>query len=145
MEEDHRQHDRDRGVQRGEHGGQREELVLRRKQIQDDGPRPGGSDGTRGQCQPPRKALAVAVGLAVSMNAVLGVFGVWATLSGPLQLATGVRRWKHVGAQWAMILSDTQAAVVGAMFLGEAAGPATPTSRPMRRSAPSTSWSQRSG
>ncbi|MGE2722426.1 DUF308 domain-containing protein [Mycolicibacterium celeriflavum] len=71
--------------------------------------------------------VAVAVGLAVSMNAVLGVFGVWATLSGLLQLATGVRRWKHVGAQWAMILSGAQSAVVGAMFLGQAAGPATPS------------------
>lgn len=71
--------------------------------------------------------VAVAVGLAVSMNAVFGVFGVWATLSGLLQLATGVSRWKHVGAQWAMILSGAQSAVVGAMFLGEAAGPASPS------------------
>lgn len=71
--------------------------------------------------------VAVAIGLAMSMNVVLGVFGVWATLSGLLQLATGVRRWKHVGAQWAMILSGAQSAVVGAMFLGEAVGSATPS------------------
>jgi len=48
---------------------------------------------------------AVALALVMSMNAVLGVFGVWATLTGLLQLATGVRRWTRLGAQWPMILS----------------------------------------
>jgi uncharacterized membrane protein HdeD (DUF308 family) len=71
--------------------------------------------------------LAVAFGLAVSMNVVLGVFGVWASLSGLLQLATAVRRWKHVGAQWAMVLSGAQSGVVGVMFLWKAAGPTTPS------------------
>lgn len=66
--------------------------------------------------------VAVAVGLATSMNAVLGVFGVWAALSGLLQLATAVRRWKSAGAQWVMILSGAQSAAAGAMFLGEAGG-----------------------
>ncbi|MET0702594.1 MAG: DUF308 domain-containing protein [Mycobacterium sp.] len=67
---------------------------------------------------------AVAVALAVSMNAVLGVFGVWATLSGLFQLATGVRRWKGHGGQWPMILSGAQSAVVGVMFLRQANAPA---------------------
>jgi uncharacterized membrane protein HdeD (DUF308 family) len=71
--------------------------------------------------------VAVACGLAASMNVVLGIFGVWATLSGLLQLATAVRRRKHVGAQWAMILSGAQSGVVGVMFLWVAAGPATPS------------------
>lgn len=71
--------------------------------------------------------VAVAFGLAASMNVVLGIFGVWASLSGLLQLATAVRRWKHVGAQWAMILSGAQSAVVGVMFLWKAAGPTTPS------------------
>lgn len=71
--------------------------------------------------------VAVAFGLAISMNVVLGVFGVWASLSGLLQLATGVRRWKSVGAQWAMILSGAQSAVVGVTFLWKAAGPVTPS------------------
>ena len=39
-------------------------------------------------------AVGVAIALTMSMNAVLGVFGVWAILSGLFQLATGVRRWK---------------------------------------------------
>jgi uncharacterized membrane protein HdeD (DUF308 family) len=68
-------------------------------------------------------AIAVAIALGVSMNAVLGVFGVWAFLAGLFQLATGVRRWKSHGAQWAMILSGTQSAVAGALFLQRASSP----------------------
>jgi hypothetical protein len=59
--------------------------------------------------------LAVIVGLR--FNWVLGVFGAWAILSGLLQLATAVRRWKRLGAQWAMILSGGQSALAGAFFL----------------------------
>lgn len=72
-------------------------------------------------------AAAVAIALGLSMNAVLGVFGAWAGLAGLLQLATGVRRWKTYGAQWAMILSGAQSALAGVLFLGRAAGPAVPS------------------
>jgi len=71
--------------------------------------------------------VAVSIGLAVSMNAVLGVFGVWAALSGLLQLATAVRRWKRSGAQWVMIVSGAQSAAAGAMFLRQASAPETPS------------------
>ncbi len=54
------------------------------------------------------------------MNAILAVFGAWAILSGILQLATGVRRWKLFGAQWAMILSGAQSALAGGFFIKEA-------------------------
>jgi uncharacterized membrane protein HdeD (DUF308 family) len=64
--------------------------------------------------------LAVAIALGISMNAVLGVYGVWAALSGLFQLATGVRRWKSYGAQWAMILSGAQSVLAGAFFLKQA-------------------------
>ena len=70
--------------------------------------------------------VAVAIALAMNMNAVLGVFGVWATMSGLLQLATGVRRRKTSGAQWPMILSGAQSAVVGFTFLKLAVGSAVP-------------------
>jgi uncharacterized membrane protein HdeD (DUF308 family) len=63
---------------------------------------------------------AVGIALTVSMNAVLGVFGVWATLSGLLQLATGIRRRKGSGAQWPMILSGAQSTLVGIMFVYQA-------------------------
>lgn len=66
---------------------------------------------------------AVAITLAIGMHAVLGVFGVWAALSGILQLATGVRRWKGYGAQWPMVLSGVQSALAGGMFLVQANAP----------------------
>lgn len=65
-------------------------------------------------------ALSVLVASQKSMNAILAVFGAWAILSGILQLATGVRRWKLFGAQWAMILSGAQSALAGGFFIKEA-------------------------
>ncbi|KWX56692.1 DUF308 domain-containing protein [Mycobacterium sp. NAZ190054] len=70
--------------------------------------------------------VAVAVALSQGMNAVLGVFGVWAALSGLLQFATGVRRWKGYGAQWPMILSGIQSTGAGVMFLIESNAPEVP-------------------
>jgi uncharacterized membrane protein HdeD (DUF308 family) len=72
-------------------------------------------------------ALAVALTLPKGMNSVLAVFGVWAILSGLLQLGTGLRRWKSHGAQWAMILSGGQSALAGAFFIVQAQGPMTPS------------------
>lgn len=69
---------------------------------------------------------AVAIALGISMNAVLGVFGVWAVLSGLFQLATGVRRWKSHGAQWAMILSGAQSALAGGFFVKQASAATVP-------------------
>ena len=71
--------------------------------------------------------LAVALALEASMHWVLGVFGVWAILSGLLQLGTALRRWKRYGAQWAMILSGGQSALAGAFFIVQARMPATPS------------------
>ncbi len=70
-------------------------------------------------------AIAVAAVIG-SMNAVLGVFGAWAILAGLLQLATGVRRWKSFGAQWAMILSGAQSALAGGFFISRSLGNAVP-------------------
>ncbi|MDR5781420.1 DUF308 domain-containing protein [Caballeronia sp. LZ065] len=62
-------------------------------------------------------AAAVVLALKTDPAWVLGVFGVWAILSGLLQLATALRRWKQSGAQWAMILSGAQSALAGGLFL----------------------------
>ena len=72
-------------------------------------------------------AFAVAATLRMSMNAVLGVFGVWAILAGLLQLGTALRRWKSHGAQWAMILSGGQSALAGAIFIVQARMPMPPS------------------
>jgi hypothetical protein len=70
-------------------------------------------------------ALAVAV-LIGNLHAVLGVFGAWAIFAGLLQLATGIRRWRSVGAQWAMVLSGAQSALAGGFFIRQALGSAMP-------------------
>lgn len=71
--------------------------------------------------------LAVTLALGLSMNWVLGVFGVWAILSGLLQLGTAAGRWKSYGAQWAMILSGGQSALAGAFFIVQAQAPTPPS------------------
>jgi uncharacterized membrane protein HdeD (DUF308 family) len=60
--------------------------------------------------------IAVVVALGQGMAAVIFVFGVWAILSGLLQLATAVRRWAS-GGQWAMVLSGAQSALAGGFFV----------------------------
>jgi len=67
--------------------------------------------------------IAIAVALSISMNAMLGVFGLWAVIAGLLQLATAARRWKVYGAQWVMVLSGAQSALAGAFFIKQAALP----------------------
>ncbi len=92
-------------------------------------------------------AVAMAIALTQGLNAALGVFGAWAVLAGALQLVAGVRRWRAVGSQWAMVLSGAQSALAGFVFLKGALGPAVPGSRRSRRtprSARSTSSSRRS-
>jgi uncharacterized membrane protein HdeD (DUF308 family) len=66
-------------------------------------------------------AVAVAIALAESMDAVLAVFGVWAAFAGLFQLVTAVRRWSSTGAQWAMVLSGVQSALAGGFFVKTAA------------------------
>jgi uncharacterized membrane protein HdeD (DUF308 family) len=67
-------------------------------------------------------AGAVAIALDFDMNTVIAVFAVWAVLSGALQLATAIRRWKTFGAQWVMVLSGAQSALAGAFMAKVAIG-----------------------
>jgi uncharacterized membrane protein HdeD (DUF308 family) len=71
--------------------------------------------------------VAVIVALTMSMNWVLGAFGLWAIFSGLLQLSAAIRRWKTNGGQWAMILSGGQSAVAGAFFIAQAQMPEAPS------------------
>jgi uncharacterized membrane protein HdeD (DUF308 family) len=69
--------------------------------------------------------LGVAVTLPYGYHPVIAVIGVWAILSGILQLATAFRRWHSAAAQWPMILSGAQSALAGAFFVKQAADPST--------------------
>jgi len=71
--------------------------------------------------------IIVIFALSVSVNWVLAVFGIWAILSGLLQLSAAVRRWKANGGQWVMILSGGQSAVAGAFFIAQAGMPDEPS------------------
>jgi hypothetical protein len=91
--------------------------------------------------------VAVAIGLAMSMNVVLGIFGVWASLSGLLQLATAVRRWKSVGAngRWPSAARSPQLSARCSSGKLLALSPLAPsTSHRMRHLEPCTSWCRRS-
>ncbi|NYE60794.1 tryptophan-rich sensory protein [Duganella sp. 1224] len=95
-----------------------------------DGARSGGISRNHTQQFNVIVSLAVAVGVYLAlpdMHRVLSVFGVWAILSGVLQLGTGLRRRKQYGAQWAMILSGAQSALAGGVFIFQAQAAATPT------------------
>jgi uncharacterized membrane protein HdeD (DUF308 family) len=69
-------------------------------------------------------AVAMAIAVGRGMPAVFVVFGAWAIVAGLLQLATAVRRWKLLGAQWPMALSGAQSALAGAFFVKLASGAA---------------------
>jgi uncharacterized membrane protein HdeD (DUF308 family) len=66
--------------------------------------------------------VTVAVGVALTRDvyAATAVIGVWAGLSGILQLATGVRRWREASAQWPQILSGAQSCFAATHFVSSA-------------------------
>lgn len=75
-------------------------------------------------------AVTVAVAIAAGRDAhdAIGVIGVWAALSGILQLSTGFRRWRSAAAQWPQILSGAQSCLGGTHFVMRALHPATTVS-----------------
>ncbi|MER6677143.1 DUF308 domain-containing protein [Streptomyces sp. NPDC000983] len=58
-----------------------------------------------------------------TVGTALVVFGVWALLSGAVQLVVAVRRRRAVGAQWPMIVSGGQSVLAGATIAATAASP----------------------
>ena len=64
--------------------------------------------------------LAAAIGMIVAVFSTIGttllVFGIWALLSGAIQLAVAISRLGTVGAQWPMIISGGLSVLAGATF-----------------------------
>ena len=67
--------------------------------------------------------LAVALALRRGVPQVLVVFGVWAVLTGLIQLLLGLRR-RHLNGQWPMMLSGAQSMLAGVLFVVQAHDPA---------------------
>ncbi|UOQ50872.1 hypothetical protein [Hymenobacter cellulosivorans] len=66
--------------------------------------------------------LAVGLALRSGVPAVLIVYGVWAALTGVIQLLLGLRR-RQLGGQWPMILSGGQSVLAGVSFVAMAHAP----------------------
>ncbi|MFI9542764.1 DUF308 domain-containing protein [Streptomyces sp. NPDC052016] len=64
--------------------------------------------------------LATTAGMIIAVFATIGtallVFGIWAVLSGAIQLVVAIRRRHTVGAQWPMIISGGLSVLAGASF-----------------------------
>ncbi|MEU3337995.1 DUF308 domain-containing protein [Streptomyces sp. NPDC002144] len=62
--------------------------------------------------------LATTAGMIIAVFSTIGtallVFGVWALLSGAIQLIVAIRRRRTVGAQWPMAISGGQSVLAGA-------------------------------
>ncbi|MDF7814207.1 DUF308 domain-containing protein [Hymenobacter sp. YC55] len=67
--------------------------------------------------------VAVGIALRQGIPAVLIVFGVWAVLTGLIQLLLGLRRRRQLGGQWPMILSGGQSMLAGVLFVLQAHDP----------------------
>jgi hypothetical protein len=64
--------------------------------------------------------LATTAGMIVAVFSTIGtallVFGIWALLSGAIQLVVAIRRRRTVGAQWPMVISGGLSVLAGASF-----------------------------
>ncbi|MQY40258.1 hypothetical protein SRB17_82890 [Streptomyces sp. RB17] len=64
--------------------------------------------------------LATAAGMIVAVFSTIGtallVFGIWALLSGAIQLVVAIRRRRTVGAQWPMVISGGLSVLAGISF-----------------------------
>jgi uncharacterized membrane protein HdeD (DUF308 family) len=64
--------------------------------------------------------LAATIGMIIASFSTIGpallVFGVWAFLSGAIQLVTAIRRQRTIGAQWPMIISGGLSVIAGVAF-----------------------------
>jgi uncharacterized membrane protein HdeD (DUF308 family) len=69
--------------------------------------------------------LAATTGMIIAVFSTIGttllVFGIWALLSGALQLVVAIQRRRTVGAQWPMVISGGQSVLAGATIAATSA------------------------
>lgn len=68
-------------------------------------------------------AIAVALALQSGVPAAMMVMGVWAAITGIIQLILALKRRKLFGGQWPMIISGGQSAIAGVLFIAMANNP----------------------
>ncbi|MDN3027835.1 DUF308 domain-containing protein [Streptomyces sp. S.PB5] len=61
-------------------------------------------------------AAAMIIAVFSTIGAALLVFGIWALLSGAIQLVVAIRRRRTVGAQWPMVISGGLSVFAGSSF-----------------------------
>jgi len=61
--------------------------------------------------------IAVALALQKGVPEALIVFGIWAILTGAIQLVLALRRRRELGGQWPMIISGGQSIIGGSSFI----------------------------
>lgn len=67
--------------------------------------------------------IGVILALQTGIPQALIVFGIWAILTGVIQLILGLRRRKQLGGQWPMIISGSQSMLAGGAFIAMAHAP----------------------
>ena len=67
--------------------------------------------------------IGVIIALQNGIPQALIVFGVWAILTGVIQLILGLRRRRLLGGQWPMIISGGQSMLAGGTFIAMANQP----------------------
>lgn len=67
--------------------------------------------------------IAVIIALQSGIPEALMVFGVWAILTGLIQLILGIRRRRHFEGQWPMIISGAQSMLAGGFIIASAQTP----------------------
>ena len=67
--------------------------------------------------------IGVVLALQRGVPAALIVFGIWAIITGLVQLILGLRRRKELGGQWPMIISGGQSMIAGSVFIAMANSP----------------------
>jgi uncharacterized membrane protein HdeD (DUF308 family) len=70
-------------------------------------------------------AAGVLIAIGSGLTPALIVFGVWASLSGAVQLYLALRRRRPIGGQWPMIISGGLSVLAGISFIVTASAPKT--------------------
>lgn len=67
--------------------------------------------------------LAVLVVISMGVPAILRVFGVWAILTGGIEVVTAIRRWKELRGQATLVFGGVVSIIAGSFFIASAGQP----------------------